>query len=115
MDAAYQIDCTPPAGQAASQATIRFVAPLPPSNYAAISESVLDLLGQGYQRWVVDLRKLQRCDSSTLGALVSLHLMIQKQGGRVAFVVQADSYLHNEFAQTKLDRLLTIRTADPCS
>ena len=76
-------------------------------NRQELKQKVLDSLGGGTRRFVIDFTKTGYIDSSGLGVLVSLSKKVREQGGELR-LAGLNEDLQTLFELTKLDTLFAI-------
>lgn len=77
------------------------------SNRQTFKDVLLERLGDGDRRFVVDFRETSYIDSSGLGVLVSVSKKVREKGGEVRLAGLNDD-LHALFELTRLDTLFQI-------
>ncbi len=65
---------------------------------------------EGTSRFDIDLRVLDFINSEMLGSLVLLNTLTRNQRGSLRLIIARDSKVLDLFRQTRLDRILNIRT-----
>lgn len=106
MSASYEIERL--TGEDAQRGVIRFTGPLEADAGLRIREQLLPLIDAGCTDWEFNLEGLRTADSVTLGAWVGLNATVRGRGGRIQFVMRADSELPRTFRQLNLHRILDV-------
>jgi anti-sigma B factor antagonist len=81
--------------------------PVTVGNRHQLRQKVLDELGRGEEKFLLDLSRTDFIDSAGLGVLVSLLKKIREQGGAL-LLARLNTELRDLFAVTKLDTIFRI-------
>lgn len=78
----------------------------------AMREALETALRSENKQIVVDLRRIDFCDSVTLGMFVGLQATARKHGGKIRFLLGSGSHVDKMFKALKLDQILEIEKVD---
>lgn len=78
----------------------------------AVREALETALRTETKRIVMDLRRIEFCDSVTLGMFVGLQATARKNGGKIRFLLGSGSHVDKMFKALKLDQILEVEKAE---
>ena len=108
MSLKYQMDVVNDGGMEKSR--VRFSGPMDGPEWEILRKQILEMIDEGYRKWVFDLTGNGYCDSKTLGFWVTMNATIQNRAGELEFILPMESDVRKVLSITALDKIFTLKT-----
>lgn len=101
---------------AAERTSVIFFHEIGSADFASgLRESIHRLLSEGYATIQLDLRKINMCDSLTLGMFVGLNATAKNRNMTLEFILHRDSHVRKMFTALGLQKVLSFQEVQTTS